>query len=190
MYRKVQHSMKPLDLNLATVARRFPGANQSRRIESWYLTYTLLGAAMGGMVPILAPLLILKRLGSPIYVGMVMAAYNLGGLIAPLWGRLADRFQIHRSLLVISLRLTATGLMAFTRSCTRPLLFGLALIQGVGTAGAMTLGNLFIVEVSPGGMGCTHRLVSDLQLQRTGRRYAAGRHSDSYGHGSPSAGRF
>jgi MFS family permease len=104
---------------------------------------------MGGMVPLLVPLLILQKLGSPVHVGLVIAAYNLGGLAAPVWGHLADRFLIHRSLLAISLLLTAAGLAIFACAKCLPMFLGLALLQGVGTVGAMTLGNLFIVEAHP-----------------------------------------
>lgn len=62
-------------------------------METWYLTYALLGAAVGGMLPIIIPLLALKRFGGAVQVGFVMAAYNLGGLAAPFWGRIADRYR-------------------------------------------------------------------------------------------------
>lgn len=65
-------------------------------METWYLAYALLGAAVGGMLPIIIPLLALKRFGGAVQVGFVMTAYNLGGLAAPFWGRIADR---HRNLL-------------------------------------------------------------------------------------------
>ncbi len=60
-------------------------------VEPWYLSYAILGYTMGGMFPILIPLLVLKRFSSACQVGLVMAAFNLGGLMAPIWGSIADR---------------------------------------------------------------------------------------------------
>ncbi len=135
--------------NQDSVITAMPSQKNHRpnRVEPWYLTYALLGATMGGMVPILGPLLILKRFGSPVYVGLAMAAYNVGGLTAPLWGKLADRFRIHRNLLMVSLLLTSLAVAAFAVSNTLSVLLELALIQGIGASGALTLGNLFIVEI-------------------------------------------
>ena len=67
-----------------------------RWVEPWYLSYAILGCTMGGMFPILIPLLALKRFSSACHVGLVMAAFNLGGLMAPIWGSVADRYRIHR----------------------------------------------------------------------------------------------
>lgn len=67
-----------------------------RWVEPWYLSYAILGCTMGGMFPILIPLLALKHFSSACQVGLVMAAFNLGGLMAPIWGSIADRYGIHR----------------------------------------------------------------------------------------------
>ena len=58
-------------------------------VEPWYFIYALQGVVIGGMAPMLLPLAVV-RAGSPLYVGLVMAAFSLGGLTAPLWGRVAD----------------------------------------------------------------------------------------------------
>ena len=72
-----------------TPAGRF---EMHRWVEPWYLSYAILGCTMGGMFPILMPLLALKRFSSAWHVGLVMAAFNLGGVMAPLWGSVADRY--------------------------------------------------------------------------------------------------
>lgn len=56
-------------------------------VEPWYVAYGLLGTAVAGLVPIMLPLAVHSG-GGPAHVGWVVAAYNLGGLTAPLWGTL------------------------------------------------------------------------------------------------------
>jgi predicted MFS family arabinose efflux permease len=125
------------------------GAVKHRWVETWYLSYAILGCTMGGMFPILMPLLALKHFNSACHVGLLMAAFNLGGFIAPLWGKIADRYGIHRELLISSLIMTAITLTAFAFTNTFTVWLGLALIQGVSVFLAITLGNLFIVEIHP-----------------------------------------
>jgi MFS family permease len=120
-----------------------------RWVEPWYLSYALLGCTMGGMFPILIPLLALKRFSSACHVGLIMAAFNLGGLMAPIWGSVADRYRIHRGLLTSGLIITAIALAALSFTNTFSFWLGLALIQGTGVFVAMTVGNLFIVENYP-----------------------------------------
>jgi MFS family permease len=117
--------------------------------EPWYLSYAILGCTMGGMIPILVPLLAFKRFSSACHVGLVMAAFNLGGLITPIFGSVADRFGIHRQLLSGALIMTAIALAALSFTNTFAFWLALALIQGIGVFVAMTVGNLFIVEIHP-----------------------------------------
>jgi hypothetical protein len=54
------------------------GRLEKRRwVEPWYLRYAILGCTMGGMFPILIPLLASKRFSSACQVGLVMAALLL-----------------------------------------------------------------------------------------------------------------
>ena len=121
-----------------------------RWVESWYLAYTLLGATVAGMVPILLPLTVSRGHGAT-QVGAVMATLSLGGLTAPVWGWLADRHRLHRALLIGGLFLTAAALAAFAFTATTVLWLLLALLQGVGSAAAATIANLFVVEAHPQG---------------------------------------
>ncbi len=125
------------------------GQAKHRWVEPWYLSYAILGCTMGGMFPILIPLLAVKRFNSACHVGLVMAAFNLGGLIAPVFGNVADRYGIHRELLVSSLIITAIALSVLSFASTFPVWLGLAMIQGIGVYVVATVGNLFIVEVHP-----------------------------------------
>jgi len=114
-------------------------------VESWYLAYALLGAVTAGLVPILLPLTVIKA-GSPTLVGLVMAAVSLGGLSAPIWGTLADRYRLHRGLLVGGFILIAVSLAAFVTTSLPGVWVGLSLLQGVGVAAAATVANLFVIE--------------------------------------------
>ncbi len=126
-----------------------PGEYSWRRwVEAWYLAYAMLGATVAGVVPILLPLTVSRAHGAT-EVGLVMATVSLGGLTAPLWGRLADRHRLHRWLLAGGLAVTATGLAAFPFTTGPVIWLGLALLQGIGAAAAATVANLFVVEVHP-----------------------------------------
>jgi DHA1 family tetracycline resistance protein-like MFS transporter len=107
-----------------------------------------LGATLAGLAPILLPLAV-SHSGSAAQVGLVMAAFNLGGLAAPFWGNLADRYRLYRWLLFGGLLLLALALLIFAFTSNPVAWLGLALVQGVGAAAASTVANLFIVESHP-----------------------------------------
>ena len=117
-------------------------------IEPWYWAYALLGAVIAGLIPVLLPLRV-GQSGNPSQVGWVMAAVSLGGLSAPLWGVLTDRYRLHRWVLIFGLFLTAFGLTIFAFSGQATIWFVMALILSVGAAGASTVANLFVVEMHP-----------------------------------------
>jgi DHA1 family tetracycline resistance protein-like MFS transporter len=119
-----------------------------RWVEPWYLAYALLGATAAGLTSILLPLAV-SHTGSATHIGLVMAAVNLGGLTAPLWGGLADRYRLHRWLLAGGLLVTAGGLAVFPFTTRPAVWFALALLQGIGAASAATVANLFVVETHP-----------------------------------------
>jgi len=117
-------------------------------VETWYLAYALLGVAIAGLAPILLPLTA-SRTGNAGDVGLVMAAFSLGGLTAPLWGGLADRYRVHRWLLVGGLLIVATGLVAFAFTQASAAWLASALLISIGSAAAATVANLFVVEAHP-----------------------------------------
>jgi DHA1 family tetracycline resistance protein-like MFS transporter len=117
-------------------------------VEPWYLAYALLGVAAAGLVPILLPLTV-SRAGGASDAGLVVAAFSLGGLAAPVWGGLADRYRLHRWLLVGGLLVASAGLAAFPFATSLAAWVALALAQSIGVAGAATVANLFVVEAHP-----------------------------------------
>ncbi len=119
-----------------------------KNVEPWYLAYALLGVTMAGLAPILLPLAA-TRTGGAAHAGLVMAALSFGGLTAPLWGMLADRFRLHRLLLSGGMLITAFGLAVFPFSGSPAAWIWLAFLQGSGAAAAATVANLFVVEVHP-----------------------------------------
>jgi MFS family permease len=78
-----------------------------------------------------------------------MAALSLGGLTAPLWGKLADHYHLHRCLLTGGLAVTAVGLTALPFVDVPIAWLGLAFLLGLGVAAASTVANLFVVEAHP-----------------------------------------
>jgi DHA1 family tetracycline resistance protein-like MFS transporter len=119
-----------------------------RFVEPWYLAYALQGATAAGLVPIFMPLEV-SHIGNAAHVGAVMAAFSAGGLTAPIWGGLADRYRLHRWLLAGGLLVAVLGLVAFTFTTDLATWLGLAFLQSVGMAGAATVANLFVVEAHP-----------------------------------------
>ena len=117
-------------------------------VEPWYMVYAILGAIIAGLIPVLLPLRV-GQAGNPTQVGWVMAAVSLGGLSAPFWGILTDRYHLHRQVLVVGLFLATTGLTAFAFSSQPAIWFGMALLLSIGAAGASTVANLFVVERHP-----------------------------------------
>ncbi len=123
-------------------------SESGKPIETWYISYALLGATVAGLIPILLPLSVIGR-GTIADVGYVMAAFNLGGLISPVWGRIADRRLLYRELLAGGLLVTALTLAIFPWASSLWSWVMLAFLQGTGAGSAATVANLFIVELHP-----------------------------------------
>lgn len=127
-----------------------PSPDATPTTERWYLSYALLGLVIAGVAPIALPVLAARGAG-PSAPGLVMAAFNLGMLAAPLWGALADRTGLYRPLYVAGLVMVAAGIGAF------PLGDGLgwftlaALVVGVAASATATVANLFVTERHPRG---------------------------------------
>ncbi len=117
-------------------------------IQRWYLSYALLGLVIAGVAPIALPLLA-ERTGGPTAPGLVMAAFNLGMLAAPLWGALADRTGSHRPLYALGLAVLAAGIGAFPLRHSLGWFVMTALVIGLAASATATVANLFITERHP-----------------------------------------
>jgi MFS transporter, DHA1 family, tetracycline resistance protein len=136
-----------LNVSLARLtAGRRSGRARPRALESWFAPFALINADAVGLVPILLPIVAVRHgVG---HVGLVMGAFSLGAIAAPVVGNLADRYRAYRSLTAACAALCAVSLWLFplAASALQPLL-GLA--NGAGFAGAVTVANLLVVERHP-----------------------------------------
>jgi MFS family permease len=127
---------------LADLAR----AGGLRLVEPWFPPFALVNGAALGLTPILLPVAA-SRDGVG-HVGLVMGAFNLGALAAPAVGSVADRYGVHRALAVGCAAAVAVSLWLFPLAGPSWQLV-LALADGAGFAGAVTVANLLIVERRP-----------------------------------------
>jgi MFS family permease len=114
-------------------------------VESWFLVYAVLGVVQGGMLPMLLPL----SAGDSAHAGAIVGVMNLAGVTAPFWGHLADRWRLHRQVLLAGTLAALVALLFMPMQFGLPLKTLFAAILGVGFAGANTVANMFIVEVRP-----------------------------------------
>jgi MFS family permease len=131
---------------VGNVARRAWSAASSgtiRLVEPWFAPFALVNGAALGVTPILLPI-VASRYGIG-HVGLVMGAFNLGALAAPAVGVLADRYRAHRLLAVTCAAAAAVSMWLFPLAGP-PWQLLLALADGAGFAGAVTIANLLIVE--------------------------------------------
>jgi MFS family permease len=127
------------------VKAQTPGRT-SHLLEPWFTPFALVNGAAVGITPILLPLVAAKQGAG--HVGLVMGAFNLGAFAAPVAGGLADRFRCHRLIATVCAALSAVTLWLFPLA-NSPVQLLLALVNGAGFAGAVTIANLLIVELRP-----------------------------------------
>ena len=120
-----------------------------RWIEPWYAAYAILGALASGLAVILIPLVVSGSGGGSTEIGTAIAAQNIGALMAPFWGGIADKSKAYRSIFFGGFLLIGLGFLAFTLlHSTRAWLVG-AFLVGFGTAASNTVASLFVVEFAP-----------------------------------------
>jgi MFS family permease len=124
---------------------RKPG-KPGQLVEPWFAPFALINGSALGLTPILLPLVAAKQGAG--HVGLVMGAFNLGAFAAPITGGIADALHAHRLLATLCAALSGVSLWLFAFA-NSPLQLLLALVNGAGFAGAVTIANLLIVERRP-----------------------------------------
>jgi len=116
--------------------------------ESWYSAYGLTGMIKSALALMLVPLII-RHSGSATEIGVVVGAFYLGGLTAPLWGELADRYRLHRLLFAGGMALSGLALTFFA-GAEGVLLWALSMfLANTGATMASTMASLFVVQMHP-----------------------------------------
>ena len=114
---------------------RKPG-KPGQLIEPWFAPFALVNGSALGLTPILLPLVAAKQGAG--HVGLVMGAFNLGAFAAPITGGIADALHAHRLLATLCAALSGVTLWLFAFADS-PLQLLLALLNGAGFAGAVTI---------------------------------------------------
>lgn len=118
------------------------------RVDPWYWGYAFQGAVVLGTAPILIPIIVAKY-GGAAHAGAVVAAFYLGQLTAPFWGRFADKTGLHRKLFLSGFVLLGIGLGLFVIGKLLWIWLALGFVQGAGAAASNTVAGMNIVEFKP-----------------------------------------
>lgn len=116
--------------------------------EKWYWGYAFQGAVVLGAAPILLPLIVAQAGGAG-RAGLVVAAFYLGELLAPLWGGLTEKTRQYKLIYLSGFIMLALGMGLFTFAPSLIWWIILAFIQGSGAAASNTVAGMYIVEYKP-----------------------------------------
>ncbi len=119
-----------------------------RDSEFWYTGYAFQAAVVFGTGGILMPIIV-NNSGNAAKAGTVIAFFYIGQTLAPLIGRMTDRFGVHKITYMSGYVLLAIGLGLFPFTTLLWFWMGLAFIQGVGSGATNTVAAMFIVEFRP-----------------------------------------
>lgn len=121
-------------------------------LAPWMGSYGLVGLLLLGVAPILIPVTVDAHVGGhqgATAVGLVVAAFYVGGLLSPLIGTLADRTGRQRTLYLACFPVMGAAVIAFAL-VEGTLWWSLAaLVMGGTGAAAGTLAGMFVVEANP-----------------------------------------
>jgi MFS family permease len=118
-------------------------------VEPWYGAYAILGALASGFAVIGIPLVITDAGARPATIGLVIAIQNLGVMLAPLWGSLADRTRAYRTVFFLGFILIGLGFLDFSLLHGIPAWLIGAFLLGLGIGASNTVAALFVVEFKP-----------------------------------------
>lgn len=118
-------------------------------VAPWYLAYLILGLITSGMLPFLLPLMVANTTHDLGRVAYIVGAYNAGLLAAPLFGLLAERFQLFRPVFFGGFAALSLGLGAAPTVSGLAGWVALALLCGLGAGATATVASLFVVDFAP-----------------------------------------
>lgn len=118
-----------------------------RWLEPWFVAYALVGLLVNALVPILVPLTVASH--GPTSVAIVISAFFLGQMTAPLIGAVADRRGLQRVVFLSSYPVMAVAAVGFGLSGSMGWWIVAALVAGAAAGAAQTTGSVFIVEGHP-----------------------------------------
>jgi MFS family permease len=118
-------------------------------IEPWYGAYAILGALASGLAVIAIPLVVTDAGAPPSTIGAVIAAQNVGVMLAPFWGALADRTHAYRTVFFTGFALIGLGFLDFSFLSGFAFWLAGAFLLGLGTGASNTVAALFVVEFNP-----------------------------------------
>ncbi len=114
--------------------------------ELWMVSNLAAGAATAAFLSLLVPPFVLAETGSAFRAGVVMAIVGLAAVSGPIWGKLADKHEIHRLIYILSVAGMAASFLILAVDAGidwySPI-FGL--ILGISLAAQGTIGPAFIV---------------------------------------------
>ncbi|KYH46292.1 MFS transporter [Branchiibius sp. NY16-3462-2] len=120
-----------------------------RWLEPWYSAYAITGLMVLGVAPILMPVTVDAAGHGATIVGLVVAAFYVGGLFAPLLGSLADRTGRQRAVFLATFPIMAVTVAGFAFTQQVWLWALLALVFGGAGSLCGTVAGLFVVEAHP-----------------------------------------
>jgi MFS family permease len=114
------------------------------RAQTWYPAYGILGA-LTSLAGILLPVSMAESNFRPFDIGLVMSVLNIGALLSPIWGRLADRTRRYRAIFSLGFVLVGVSFTAFCLTKGLGPWLVIALSQGIGVAATTTIASLLVV---------------------------------------------
>lgn len=129
-----------------------PQSDRFRWIAPWMGSYGLVGMLLLGVGPILIPVTVDAHVGghqAAAAVGLVVAAFYVGGLFAPVVGSYADRTGRQRLLYLACFPVMGAAVLTFALVDGTWWWVVAALVMGGTGAAAGTLAGMFVVEPNP-----------------------------------------
>ncbi|GAA1849958.1 MFS transporter [Microbacterium koreense] len=124
-----------------------PLRRATRWLAPWYSAYALAGLLVNALVPMLIPLSVESQ--GPVAVAVVISAFFVGQLTAPVIGSYADRTGRQRVVFLAAFPAMSVSAIGFGLADSLVWWIVAALVAGVSAGAAQTTGSVFIVEGHP-----------------------------------------